>query len=323
MKIAYLLLALLLSACSLGAADPTTTVELPTAAPPTPTTEPGIVLLIAPEGADAALLAEAQAAASGFAAAQGLQFEQRAGLTAAELPATLQAAVLLADTGLQELASVAPQVRFITVGFAPAEPLPNVTSLSAAAAAAGSLDAAFIAGYIAAMSANDWRTGMLYGASDAPLVAPYSAGAAYFCGACVPAGPPNSTYPIAVQAAPDNWQAAIDQFMINFVRVVYITPEMENSGAAQHLASLGIMLIGTSAPPADVAHQWIASVSARSGDSLQTQLQQALAGQAPNVASGLAVEHVNPSLFSPSRLEFVQLTIEELLSGALVWQTGQ
>ncbi|UYN89103.1 MAG: hypothetical protein KIT08_08375 [Anaerolineales bacterium] len=322
MKIAYLLLALLLSACSFGAAQPTPTVELPTVAPPTPTTEPGIVLLIAPEGADAGLLAEAQAAASGFAAAQGLQFEQRAGLTAAELPATLQAAVLLADTGLQELASAAPQVRFIAIGFAPAEPLPNVTSLSAAAAA-GSQDAAFIAGYIAAMSANDWRTGMLYGASDAGLVAPYSAGAAYFCGACVPAGPPNSTYPIAVQAAPDNWQAAIDQFMINFVRVVYITPEMENSGAAQHLASLGIMLIGTSAPPADVAHQWVASVSARSGDSLQTQLQQALAGQAPNVASGLAVEHVNPSLFSQSRLEFVQITIGELLSGVLVWQTGQ
>lgn len=322
MKIAYFLLALLLSACSLGAAEPTPTLELPTAVPASPTPLPGVLLLIAPEGVDGSLLAEAQAAASAFAAAQGLQFEQRAALTAAELPANLQAVILLADTGLQELAAAAPQVRFITIGFAPTEPLPNVTSLSAGAAA-GSQDAAFIAGYMAAMSANDWRTGMLYGAGDAALVAPYRAGAAYFCGACVPPGPPNSIYPIAVQAAPDNWQAAIDQFMINFVRVVYITPEMENSGAAQHLASLGVMLIGTSAPPAEAAHQWIASVAARSGDSLQTQLQQALAGQTPTAASGIGIEHLNPSLFSQSRLDFIQITIDELLSGVLVWQTGQ
>ncbi|MCL4257137.1 MAG: hypothetical protein KJZ53_01255 [Anaerolineales bacterium] len=322
MKIAYLLLALLLSACSLGAAEPTPTLELPTPLPATPTPLPGIVLLVAPEDADVNLLAEVQAAASGFAAAQGLQLEQRAAISAAELPANLQAAVLLADPGIQELAAAAPQVRFVTVGFAPAESLANVISVSAAAAA-GSQDAAFIAGYIAAMSANDWRTGILYGPADAGLVDAYRAGAAYFCGACVPAGPPNTRYPVAAQAAPDSWQAAVDQFMIEFVRVVYITPEMENSGAAQYLASFGVMLIGTSAPPAEAAHLWIASVAAQSGDSLQTQLQQALAGQAPSAASGLSVEHINPSLFSQSRLDFVQLTIQELLSGLVIWQTGQ
>lgn len=284
---------------------------------------PGIILLIAPDGVDPGLLAEAQAAASGFAAAQGLQFEQRAGLTAAELPATLQAAVLLADTGLQELAAAAPQARFIAVGFVPAESLPNVTSLSVAPAA-GSQDAAFIAGYIAAMSANDWRTGILYGPADAALVDPYRSGAAYFCGACVPAGPPNTRYPVAAQATPDNWQAAITQFAIDFVRVVYITPEMENSGAAQYLAGAGVLLIGTSAPPAEAAHAWIASVSAQAGESLQTQLQQALAGQPSSAAQGgVAVQHINASLFSQSRLEFVQHTIGDLLSGLVTWQTGQ
>lgn len=295
---------------------------MPTAAAATPTALPGIVLLVAPEGADANLLAGAQAATTGFAAAQGLQFEQRAAISAAELPAGLQAAVLLADPGIQELAAAAPQARFVAVGFAPAEPIANVTSLSVTAAA-GSQDAAFIAGSIAAMTANDWRTGILYGPADAGLVDAYRAGTAYFCGACVPAGPPNSSYPIAAQATPDNWQAAVDQFMIEFVRVVYLTPEMENSGAAQYLASFGVMLIGTAAPPPEAAAQWIASVSAQSGDGLQTQLEQALAGQAPSLGPGLSVEHINPNLFSQSRLEVVQATIRDLLSGLVTWQTGQ
>ncbi len=320
----YFLLALLLSACSLGAAQPTPTLELPTAVPATPTPLPGVVLLIAPDGADPGLLAEAQAAASGFAAAQGLQFEQRAAISAGELPTMLQAAVLLgAEAPLQELAAAAPNARFITVGFAPAEPLPNVISLSLGAAA-GSQDAAFIAGYIAAISANDWRTGILYGPSDSGLVDPFRAGTAYFCGACVPAGPPNTRYPVAAQATPDNWQAAVTQFAIDFVRVVYITPEMENSGAAQYLAGAGVLLIGTAAPPAEAAQAWIASVSAQAGESLQAQLQQALAGQTPSAAAGgVAVEHINASLFSQSRLEHVRSVIAELLSGLVTWQAGQ
>lgn len=318
MKIAYLFLAVLLSACSFGAAQPTATVELPTAAPPSATPVPGLVLLVAPDGD--ALIGEAAAAAGGYAAANGMQFEQRSTLSAAELPETLQALVLLsADPGVQELAAAAPHVRIFTVGFAPAEALPNVTTLSVSAAA-GSQDAAFIAGYMAAMSAQDWRTGILYGPSNADLVDAYRAGAAYFCGACVPSGPPNSVYPIAIQAAPDNWQAAVDQFTINFVRVVYITPDMENSGAAQHLASLGMVLVGTSAPPADVAQQWLASVSAQAGESLQSQLQQALAGQAPSApAGGVVVQNLNTALFSEARLLTVQAVIDELLSGLLDW----
>src|SRR5690606_7314516 len=131
------------------------------------------------------------------------------------------------------------------VGFAPAEALPNVTSVSVSAAA-GSQDAAFVAGYMAAMTANDWRTGILYSPASVDLVEPYRSGASYFCGACVPLGPPNSRYPIAAQAAsPGDWQTAADQLMIEFVRVVYITPEMEASGAAQYLASYGVILIGS------------------------------------------------------------------------------
>lgn len=319
MKIAHLFLAVLLSACSLGAAQATPTLELPTSAPAAPTPEPGVVLLVAPDGD--ALAGEAAAAAGGFAAANGLQFEQRNTLSAAELPALLQVLVLLSnDPGVQELSAAAPQARIFTVGFEPAEPLSNVTSLSVGAAA-GSQDAAFVAGYIAALTANDWRAGILYSAASADLVDPFRAGAKYFCGACIPLGPPYSNYPIAAQAtSPGDWQAAVNQLAVEFVRVVYVTPEMEGSGAAQYLASNGALLIGASAPPAELAGQWIASVSAQAGESLQTRLQQALAGQTSSAgAGGVVIQQVNSSYLSEARLLYVQTVIDELLSGLLDW----
>lgn len=274
-----------------------------------------------PEGADADQASQAAAAAGSFAAGNGMQLEQRSSLSAAELPAQLDTLIVLApDPGVQALAAAAPQARIFTVGFAPAEALPNV-SVVQAGGAASSLDAAFIAGYMAAMSAHDWRTGILYSATDADLVQAYRAGAAYFCGLCIPSGPPNSRYPIAAQAvAPDNWQAAVDQLMIEFVRVVYLTPDMEASGAGQYLATYGVQVLGSSAPPPELAAAWIASVSAHTGPGLQTQLEQALAGQPAAAPGGVSIEHLNTALFSEARRLHVDTVIQDLLSGAVTWQ---
>lgn len=319
MKIRIVFLALLLSACSFGGAQATPTLALPTAPTASPTPLPGIVLLVAPDAADAKL-AEVNQAAASFAAAQGLVVETRGAITAAELPANLVALLLMApDPGAEALAAAAPQARVVTIGFSSETAAANLVSV-AAGGTAGSQDAAFIAGYMAALSAPDWRSGILYSAASSDLVDAYRAGATYFCGTCVPSGPPNSRYPIAAQAAaPDNWQAAVDQLMIEFVRVVYLAPEMENSGAAQYLATYGVTLLGSGAPPPEVAGSWIASLNAQSGASLQTQVEQALAGQAPSAPAGITVEQLNTSLFSTARLETVQTVIADLLSGAIRW----
>lgn len=319
-RFAHFFLALLLVACSATSPEPTQT-DAPTQQPE-PTQPPGLVLLLAPEGSDAALAAAAAEAAQAYAAENGLLFEQRATLSANQIPPQLVALVALApDPDLSQLAAAAPVARMVAVGFTPTEPAANLVSIDTGAA--GSQEVAFIAGYIAALSAEDWRAGFLYTPASADLVDSFTAGAEYFCGSCAPPRPPYSEYPMAAQAtSAADWQAAADQLLSQFIDVVYLAPELEGSGAAQYLAARGVLLVGSSQPPGDVAHAWLASVSA-SAASLQQQLAAALAGQLMPAERPLALQYTHAEQFGQSRQANVQQVIDELLSGYLVPQSVQ
>lgn len=321
-KFAAFFLTLTLVACSFGGAQPTATLALPTAEPASPTPLPGLILLLAPAGSDAAQAAVAAEVAASFAAANGLAFEQRAALTAAELPANLSVLIIFApDPGAAELAATAPAARIIAIGFAPAAAA-NITNLTVSSA--GESHAAFIAGYLAALSADDWRIGMLYTPAAASLVDDFTAGAEYFCGSCTPLAPPYSEYPMPLQAnSADDWQAAADGLLAEYIRVVYLSPELENSGAAQYLAAYGVLLLGSGAPPADVSQNWIGSVGVDAAGALRQQLGAALSGQPSSSSSSLAVNYANPTYLSAARLSNVQTVIDDLLAGALIWQGAE
>ncbi|MCW5878633.1 MAG: hypothetical protein KIS80_07180 [Anaerolineales bacterium] len=312
------LLAVLLSACGAGQpTTPTPEVSVPPTALPTQAAAQPLLLLIAPPDADAGLLAVAAEIAAARAAETGMRFEQRQMLDAAQIPAELDTLVLLApDPGTAALAPAAPQARLITVGFSPVEPVANLTALSLGGG--GGNSAAFLAGYLAAVTATDWRVGVLYSPSSQALAQSFAAGAEYFCGLCRPAGPPDVDLPMLQPADPGNWQAAADQLLFGGVRVVYLPPELENSGAAQYLVGYGVLIIGNGAPPPDLATNWIASVGADATAALRQQLPAALAGQPlPETASVLGFSHVNPQWLSQGRLEHIAFIITELEQGLI------
>jgi hypothetical protein len=309
---------MLLVGCALpGAAEPTalpTAVQvLPTetAAPPAP-----IVMLVAAPESDAQLAATVAEIASAFATANGMSFEQRAAISAAELPAELSKLIVLApDPGALDLAAAAPQAAVIAIGFTPAGPAANLQTLSIGGGSSAA--AAFVAGYVAGLSAEDWRMGMLYTTATADLVDDFEAGAEYFCGSCAPVAPPYNEYPLSAQAGDaSNWQAAADLLISQTIRVVYLAPELEASGAAQYLATYGVLLIGSGAPPADLPANWLASISADSQAALREQLPALLAGQAPPASnSSLALAYANPDILGSSRQAYIQLVINDLLAG--------
>ncbi|MEX2162478.1 MAG: hypothetical protein WD751_11270 [Anaerolineales bacterium] len=308
---ALLLLALFAAAC--GGTQPTPSLALPSPSPG-PTAASPLLVLVAPPQADAALTAAAAELASAYAANHQLRFEQRQLLDPSQLPAGLAKLILLApDPGVAGLSSVAPNVPIVTVGFSPEGQLANVIAIGL-----GDLqpEAAFIAGYAAALSADDWRAGMLYTAASAHLADDFIAGAEYFCGACNPLAPPTADYPQAVQAGdPANWQAAADQLLANQIHVVYLSPELETSGAGQYLASFGIQLIGSGTPPADLAVNWLTSISADPVAALATQLEPALDGAPAAQDSSLVLTN---TIISTARLAFIQRVIDDLMAGYIL-----
>ena len=307
--------AFLLAACA-SAAQPTVVTQQ--APPPATVTSPApLLLLVSPPQADPLLASTAAELAAAYASEQQLAFEQRSLLDPAQLPSELSALLLLApDPGAAALAAAAPQAQVIAIGFSP-EAASNLISLPLGGGEDGS--AAFIAGYVAALTAEDWRAGMLYTPASAAWVDDFVAGAEYFCGACIPVSPPDADLPLAAQAADaQNWQTAAEQLLAARVLVVYLAPELEASEAAQYLANFGVLLIGSGEPPAALEDSWLASVSADPLAALRAQLPLALAGETPAASLLLDLAHINSAYLSKGRVADVQIVIEDLLAGFIL-----
>lgn len=297
-----------------GCAQPGPTATPTVLASPTPTPTIPLVILLAPPESDANLVIVVSELSAAYAAANGMQFEQRSLLNPAEMPSSLEKLIVIApDPGVAALAATAPQAQVIAIGFSPDASLANLTSLPLGGDDANQI--AFIAGYIAAISAEDWRSGILYSSASAAVLNDFIAGAEYFCGSCAPVSPPFIEYPVAAQADSANWQPAADQLLAQFVKVVYLTPELEASGAAQYLASSGVLLIGSGTPPAELANSWVVSVTSDPVAALRQLLPVALEAQPLQPVDSLSLLNANANLFSESRQIYVQRIIDDLTNG--------
>lgn len=305
-----LLLSFLIAACATPA--PTTTPTLAPTLSPTPNV-PLVILLSSPDS-DPALLAAASEIASAYTSEHGMQFEQRTILNPADLPSSLAKLIVLApDPGVSALALAAPQAQVIAIGFSTEANIANLSSLPMATN--NEAQTAFIAGYISAITADDWRAGMLYTASSASAVNDFVAGAEYFCGSCAPLAQPLIDYPVTAQTEIQNWQAAADLMLAQSIQVVYLAPELEGSGAAQYLADLGTLLIGSGAPSTDLGDVWVVSITSDVTAALHQLLPLALDNQPPQSASSILLKNVNLSLLSESRQAFVHQVIDDLQAG--------
>lgn len=306
---------LVLAACGQPASEATATLPAPVveAATATPTREPGLLILLAPEGADTELAAQSAAIMQSYAAERGLLFEQRGSLDASTLPANLVALAALSPTSnLGDLAAAAPQASFVAVGYEPAAQMDNLYSLTLSAT--GSEAAAFLAGYVAAMSTDDWRVGVLYAPGENLLANGFLAGAEYFCGSCAPLAPPYEEYPLSAEANQANWQGAPDSLLSQGVSTIYLTPSLEIVEVVQYLAARNVLVIGQGAPPSGLEAAWLASVGSGQPAELAAALPAALDGQ-PLESGAFGLTYANGSYLSAARLAFIQDLITDLESG--------
>lgn len=307
--------AIFLAACSLS--GPRATLANPAISPAasSPSPQPGLLILLAPAGSDPQISSVVNEIASSFASAHDMKFQELESLSPADLPANLSTLIVLApDPGAADLAAAAPRAQVIAIRFTPSTQLPNLEALLDTNDLRS--EAAFLAGYVAVITTPDWRAGILYSPTSADLVPAFTMGARYFCGSCAPQSPPYNDYPQAAEASGrQDWQAAADELLAQSVKVVYLAPEMENSGAAEYLARSGVLLIGSGASPNGLEVAWLASIGSDPVAALRQQLPQALAGQPVQAASLLTITDPNPSYLSEGQLAFIQKTIDELQNG--------
>ncbi len=333
-KSAFLLFAFfLLTACSNGA---TSTPELPTptlSSEATPTPADPLVILILPADLSQSDSDEYQTLIYSLAQENGMRFQVRNTLSAeelqAELPALKIVVALPPDPGLAALAAAAPEVQFLALD------IPDVTVVSNLSIIGGAnqpLDKqAFLAGYIAAMLAWEWRVGIL---SERDTLDGESARAAfangyhYFCGSCRNPifSQPRPEYPVVVRIPTDAqeseyiyYAAALLDYNSNFyAKVVYVYPDVATADVFSYLAEDGVLLVGQELPSEDLRPNWIASIQPNVIPAIQSIFPDLLAGLGgQTVPTPLYLTDVNSDLLTEGKLRLAQEVLDGLQNGTI------
>jgi hypothetical protein len=334
-KKTYLILLLigLLAACG-GPATPEVgdPSSIPTAEI-SPTPAAPLVILVIPADMPASEYDSYQTLIYELAQQNGMRFQVLNSLSLEELQAELPAlkiVICLAPTvDLPAMAAAAPTVQFLAVD------LPGVTAGANLSTIGGNdqpVDKqAFLAGYIAALIAWEWRTGVL-SERDTPegeaARMAFSNGYHYFCGTCRNAlfSSPRPDYPIVVRIptdAPESeyiyYAAALLDYNQNFYAdVVYVFPDVATDDVYSYLAEENVLLLGQEMPGEHLRENWVASIQPNVVPAIQDIFSDLLAGSGgQTIATPLYLTEVNETLLGDGKLRDAQAVLDGLLNGTI------
>ena len=289
---------------------------------PSPTAQPGWVILLAPPGADSGLIELMKRITLEMASQGGFEYQDRSELTDADWIADVRLVVALPpDPGLQALAAAHPETQFLAVRYPDMQPSSNLSVLG------NGLDQpdiqGFLAGYLAAVITPDWRVGVI-ARSDTTngkaAQAGFFNGTIFYCGLCRPAYPPFYQYPvyagINADAGQVDQQAAADLVLSNSVKTVYVAPGAGDVTLLEYLAESNVNIIGSISPPVQLQDQWVATIQVDLEEAAREAIPRILNGEGGQVIMG-SVQFSNPneSLFSPGRQSYVERMLEDLTAG--------
>ncbi len=330
LRLTFLLLLLFLTSCAMGvpgSQGPTAT-PAPSSTPeptvgPTSTPPAPLAILVIPADMDAADSKAYQTQVYNLAEAAGYRFEVLNKLTTADLDPTLKVVIALPpDPGLAQLAAAAPQAQFLAINIPGVKAAGNVSTLGAQTTAIDHV--AFIAGYIAAMITQDYRTGIIV-RKDSPdaqtAIDAYQAGQQFYCGLCNPATGPFLNYPLSIaipnDAKPSEYSAYADYLIHNQVSTMFFQPEVAIPELIDYLATTNVSMIGTTTP-ADNPAGWVVTLQPDFKKSLTVVWPDLIAGKGGQAfPSPLNFTDVDTDLFSPGKQNLAQQTLKDLSAGLI------
>lgn len=305
------------------------TESLPVPSSTATTTPLPLGILLAPPNADSALVDDLRLLASAQAEETGIRFQIRETLSEKDfqLDDVLWVVALPPFQNLTDLTLIAPETKFLAVGFSDLEAASNLSVIMPESA---NLDQqGFMAGYIAAIITPDWRVGVISLAENAAGTAAregFIAGATYFCGLCSPKYPPFFKYPLFVELASDanssQWQSAANILLNKGVETIYLVPGAGDEALIQYLAQADVKLIGGMDDiPEIIRAQWVVSLRFDLMQSVQEYWPAFMEGvNGTSIKAPLIFEDPNENLFSPGRQRMAEKMLEEILAGYIETQ---
>jgi len=323
----FVVIALVLTACSTSTPAPTNT-PVPTDTPiipPTLTATPVVPLaiLVVPPDLDPEISNLYQKTVYDLAQASGLRFQVRNTLSPADLEPGLKIVITLPpDPGIVALAAAAPQVQFLAIN------VPGMTAggnISVLGDNTQSAIAAFLAGYTAALITDDYRIGMIIPKDNADALRAlnaFASGRTFYCGTCRPFYYLPWDFPQYIEIPADQDKDTYDSFadilMLQYkVRTIYLYPDIAIPELYNYIGTTGYYMIGTVSPEQRPAG-WVMTISPDVIKAIQNAWPQLLAGQGGvTVQSPLGLSDVDPNLLSPGKQRLVQQVLDDLQAGRI------
>ncbi len=295
---------------------------------PTPTSQPATLVWISLGGAlPQAQMQELVFQIQSLSEQSGLMMEQIPAVNLSDLEANANrlttVVVFPPDPGLSEMAGRFPEIRFISVGIPNLPELPNLYRV----ANEGSKPEwdGFLAGYLAAIIAPEWRIGILTESNSEDgerAWQGFNNGGILYCGLCNPQYPPYTDYPyrldLASDSSLDDWQRVANQFIQSGVRVAYVYPGVAQPDLMSYMAANGILLIGSTPPGEDIKASWVATIQTDLLSPLRNAWQDLISGKSPGIYP------IRPKIISEftgyvteGKLLLLESVINDLTSGAI------
>ena len=290
----------------------------------TPTPLPLTAVILAPVGADEAMVSSLQSALNVIITAHGLRWQVRQQLLPEDLIPELRLVVAVSpDPGIAQLAASAPDTHFLAMGIPGLQSAPNLSVIDAASERPD--QQGFIAGVIAAMLAPDWRVGVI-SVSDTTdgrsARTGFLNGVEYFCGLCRPLHPPYYEYPLYFElpltATSAEWQEAANYMVDHYAQAVYVYPSAGDETMLSTLASAGVSIISSGEPPQAASENWAVSLTTNPLPLIQGQVEGLLNGDisaGQSLVVPIQFTHVNPALFTPGKQQLAEQILTDLQAG--------
>ncbi len=224
------------------------------------------------------------------------------------------------DPGIENYASRFTEIQFIGVGISNITPSSNISLIGENGLRKD--QQAFVAGYISAMVAEDWRAGVVsIGESEenGAIEEGFLNGARYFCGLCRPAFPPFYEYPQSthLDSNGQGWGSVVGIIRENKLGVIYLAPIGVFESTVSEWTQIDSAIIGDGPRPEIVPEsQWMAAVQFTALEGLQTIWNDLLAGKGGfQIQWELQIVEVNRDLLSSGREQEALALIEDLAAG--------
>jgi len=278
------------NACNLFSRDEIPTVtDLPDFTPtPAPTLAPDRAVLAASAGISQAEIANAQTFIASLAAEYGLEFETRDTIISNEITPDVKIIIFLEQPdNLGSLAASAPDTQFVAISSQEWNPPANGNVIRI-----NNDHAAFLAGYLGAMLAPNFRAGALQVSEAVTFNQAFNHGVSYYCGICAAQVYPLNTYPVTSQqpagSLPVNWQTAFNEINTNKVNVLFLPEEAITPEFGTFLAGQDVAIISNASPVEEIQSKWAATIKA---DGLT-----ALREMWPDLINGIGGKIINAGL---------------------------